>query len=145
MKRTKIVATIGLASEDKEILRKLIEAGMNVARLNFSHGTHEWHGNVIKRVRELSKEMGVPVGILADLQGPRIRTLVEAEVEIKTGEKISVSDVAKNKLIEKGFLLDVPNIVDDIEVGNEILVEDGIMKVVVREKNDGELLCSEHP
>jgi len=141
MKRTKIVATIGLASEDKEILRKLIEAGMNVARLNFSHGTHEWHGNVIKRVRELSKEMGVPVGILADLQGPRIRTLVEAEVEIKTGEKISVSDVAKNKLIEKGFLLDVPNIVDDIEVGNEILVEDGIMKVVVREKNDGELLC----
>ncbi len=141
MKKTKIVATIGLASENKETLKKLIEAGMNVARLNFSHGTHEWHGNVIKRIRELSKEMSTPVGILADLQGPRIRTVVQSEVEIKTGNNVMVSDIAKKDFIENGIVLDVANIIDDIEVGNEILIEDGIMKVVVREKNNDMLIC----
>jgi len=144
MKRTKIVATIGLASEDKEMIKKLVEVGMNVVRLNFSHGTHEWHGNVIKRVREVSKEMNVPIGILADLQGPRIRTVVENEIEIEKGEQVSVSDVFYNKSQTpnlKSFLLDVPNIIDDIETGNEILIEDGLIKVVVKEKNDGVLFC----
>lgn len=143
-KKTKIVATLGLVSDSKEVLKSLIENGMNVARLNFSHGSYEWHGNVIKLIRQLSAEMNVPVGILADLQGPRIRTLVDAPVEIVKGETILVSDVEKakeQKLESKGFLLDVPNIVDDIEIGNEILIEDGIMKVVVKEKNAGILSC----
>lgn len=143
-KKTKIVATLGLVSDSKEVLKSLIENGMNVARLNFSHGSYEWHGNVIKIIRELSDEMGVSVGILADLQGPRIRTLVETPVEIVKGESIVISDVEKvkvKKLESKGFLLDVPNIVDDIEVGNEILIEDGLMKVVVKEKNAGILSC----
>ncbi|EKE20295.1 MAG: hypothetical protein ACD_8C00022G0001 [uncultured bacterium] len=144
MKKTKIVATLGLVSDSKEVLKSLIENGMNVARLNFSHGSYEWHGNVIKIIRELSQEMGVSVGILADLQGPRIRTMVDQPVEIVKGETVAISDIekAKDKKLEiKGFLLDVPNIVDDIEIGNEILVEDGLMKIVVREKNAGVLLC----
>lgn len=146
-KRTKIVATLGLVSDSREVIREMIEAGMNVARLNFSHGSYEWHGNVIKIIRELSAEMKKPIGIMADLQGPRIRTAVQAEVEIKTGDKIAVSDIEKIKNTKyeiqdtKYFLLDVPNIVDDIEIGNEILIEDGLMKVVVREKNDGVLLA----
>jgi pyruvate kinase len=143
-KKTKIVATLGLVSDKKEILKSLIENGMNVARLNFSHGSHEWHGNVIRIIRELSAEMNVAVGILADLQGPRIRTLVEAPVEMLVGETILISDIesikAKSQKLEaKSLLLDVPNIVDDIEVGNEILIEDGLMKVVVFEKKDGVL------
>jgi pyruvate kinase len=146
MKKTKIVATLGLVSDSKEVLKSLIENGMNVARLNFSHGSHEWHGNVIKTIRELSKEMEVPVGILADLQGPRIRTVVDKPLEMIVGEKILVSDIetiklAGGELEGKSLLLDVPKIVDDIEVGNEILIEDGIMKVVVKEKNDGVLVC----
>lgn len=73
MKRTKIVATIGPASDTEEVLRQLIEAGVNVVRLNFSHGTHESHKNIINIVRQLSVSMKRPIGILADLQGPRIR------------------------------------------------------------------------
>lgn len=144
MKKTKIVATLGLVSDSKEVLKKMIENGMNVARLNFSHGSHEWHGNVIKIIRELSEEMGVSVGILADLQGPRIRTLVDAPIEMKNGATILVSDIesiknSSQEIGEDGFLLDVPKIVDDIEIGNEILIEDGLMKLLVEKKESGVL------
>lgn len=143
MKKTKIVATLGLVSDSKEVLKQMIENGMNVARLNFSHGSHEWHGNIIKTIRELSGEMGVSVGILGDLQGPRIRTLVDEPVEMKNGETILFSDVTYKENVAsaelKSIILDVPNIVDDIEIGNEILIEDGLMKVVVKEKENGVL------
>jgi len=156
-KRTKIVATLGLVSDTKETLRAMIENGMNVARLNFSHGDHEWHGKAIKTIRELSAEMNVSIGILGDLQGPRIRTSVEAPIEIKTGEFILISDVAKAPNFQfpisnfqtistdqisndKKLSLDAGDIVDDIEVGHEILIEDGLMKLVVREKNNGVML-----
>ena len=146
-KKTKIVATLGLVSDSKEVLKTLIENGMNVARLNFSHGSHEWHGGIIKTVRELSKEMNVSVGILADLQGPRIRTVVVEPVEMRKGEEILFGDVAyADKLAPshenpKAILLDVPRITDDIEVGNEILIEDGLMKVLVKEKKAGILIA----
>jgi pyruvate kinase len=73
MRRTKIVCTIGPASSSPEILRRLIQSGMNVARLNFSHGSHEQHGRVIASIRQIAGELGVPVAILQDLQGPKIR------------------------------------------------------------------------
>jgi pyruvate kinase len=158
MKKTKIVATLGLVSDKKGILENMIEAGMNVARLNFSHGSYEWHGEVIDIIRQISREKNISIGILADLQGPRIRTLVQDEVPIEVGELVLFSDDEKSPNFQfpisnfqtisndqisndKKILLDVKNIVDDIEVGNEILIEDGIMKVVVREKNEGVLLC----
>src|SRR6185369_14877212 len=147
-KKTKIVATLGLVSDSKEVLKQMIENGMNVARLNFSHGDHEWHGRAIKIIRELSLEMGVSIGILGDLQGPRIRTSVEEPVEMEKGETILISDVFYKEKLEskksesKNFLLDAPKIVDDIEIGHEILIEDGLMKLVVKEKNDG-ILVSE--
>ena len=157
-KRTKIVATLGLVSDKKEVIREMIEAGMNVARLNFSHGSYEWHGNVIKIIRELSEELKKPIGIMADLQGPRIRTVVQSDVNIQAGDYITVSDISYapnfqfpisnfqtifNDQIsnDKKFVLDVDEITNDIEVGNEILIEDGLMKVVVREKNEGVLLA----
>lgn len=159
LKRTKIVATIGPASKEKETLRKMIENGMNVIRLNFSHNEHSWHQEVIEDVRSLSKEMGLPVGIIADLQGPRIRTSVEGDVEIKTGENIIVSDISVDKnfqfpisnlayrkagfqknfnnQISKIIKLDYPGIIKDIEIGNVILIEDGLksVKVIEKEKN----------
>ena len=157
-KKTKIVATLGLVSDSKEVLKQMIENGMNVARLNFSHGSHEWHGNVIKIIRELSQELDIAVGILADLQGPRIRTVVVENVEMKPGEFVLVSDIfyapnfqfpisnfqsISNDQIsnDRKFSLDVEKIIDDVEVGNEILIEDGLMKIVVKEKNEGVLLC----
>ena len=95
-KRTKIVVTLGLVSDTKETLRQMIESGMNVARLNFSHGSYEWHGKIIDTIRELSAELDVSIGILADLQGPRIRTVVTDGVEMKKGEFILISDIAKS-------------------------------------------------
>ena len=72
--KTKIVATIGPSSNSKPVLKKLISSGINVARLNFSHGSHKEHGEVISRIRSLSRELAQPVAILLDLQGPKIRT-----------------------------------------------------------------------
>ena len=74
MKKTKIIATMGPASSDKEILRQLFFEGVNVCRLNFSHGSHEDHAKTIQTIRELNDETGLNVAILADLQGPKIRT-----------------------------------------------------------------------
>ena len=74
MRKTKIVCTIGPASESPEILEKLIEAGMNVARLNFSHGSHEEHAGRIHLIREVAQKLNKPVGILLDTKGPEIRT-----------------------------------------------------------------------
>ncbi|HEX7586148.1 MAG TPA: pyruvate kinase [Patescibacteria group bacterium] len=149
IKKTKIVATIGPASESREILKKLIESGVNVIRLNFSHGEHSWHGKIIDTVREVSADLGVPVGIMADLQGPRIRTLVDKDVELKKGEVIRISDSAafpnyqlpvtnyqKNTKdpISKLIFFDYPKIINDIEVGNEILIEDGLKRLKVTKK-----------
>ena len=136
-KKTKIVATIGPASDSKEVLRELIQAGLNVCRINFSHGTHETNGKVITMVRELSEELNIPVGIMVDLQGPRIRTLVDEDLEIKTGERVLIYDVAKKT--ENGKMkmigLDWPGIIVDIELGNAILIEDGLKRLVIVEKN----------
>lgn len=107
-KKTKIVATLGLVSDKKDTLRKMFDAGMNVGRLNFSHGSYEWHGNIIKALRELSEEVGQPIGILADLQGPRIRTVVESDVEIKTGDIVLVGDISeKSKLQITNYKLQI--------------------------------------
>lgn len=146
MKKTKIVATLGLVSDTKEVLREMIKNGMNVARLNFSHGDHQWHKKAIDTIRELSDEMGVPIGILGDLQGPRIRIMLQDPIEMISGEKILVSDSfykteLEGKESEKSFLLDTPKIVDDIEIGNEILIEDGLMKVRVLEKQGHIMIC----
>ena len=152
MKRTKIVATIGPATASKEKIRQLIEAGMNVARINFSHGDHTSNGLIISHIKQIRQEMGVPVGIMADLQGPRIRTVVGADVEIEKGKRVIVVDgLNSDQIINPRFLvakqiseselkkcqvigLDWKGITADIEMGNEILIEDGLMKVIVVEK-----------
>jgi len=153
-KKTKIVATIGPASDSKEKLKQMIEAGMNVARINFSHGTHASNGQSITNLQELRKELDVPVGIMADLQGPRIRILAENDVKIEKGEIIFVTDKIEDLNVKvqmsnvksnpsdkiKKIGLDVKGIINSIEIGNEILIEDGTMKIIVREKNNGVLL-----
>lgn len=138
MKQTKIVATIGPASESKEVLHKMVEAGMNVVRLNFSHGEYEWHKMVIDRVRELSYELNTPIAILADMQGPRIRTGVEKEIILKKGERVRVSDIGEKENLEAGDLptvfLDMAGIVENIASHHAILIEDGTMELGVVEK-----------
>ncbi len=137
-KHTKVVATIGPSSETVEILEQMIRAGLNVARFNFSHGEYEWHEKVMQNVRNTAKKVGVPVAIMADLQGPRVRTHMASELEIVAGETVRIFDVSlsDDEIAHlagdsKTITLDCPNLIQALSVGNEILIEDGIMRVHV--------------
>ncbi len=148
IKRTKIVATIGPASEDTDTLKHMIESGMNVARFNFSHGEHEWHKRVMKNVRKVSRKLNKPIAIVADLQGPRVRTLVKDSIKIKKGDVVRVFDVStisKEKSIneeeDKVVTLDCPGILKFLSVGSEILIEDGIIKIKVIDVVDTHILA----
>ncbi len=130
--RTKIVCTIGPASSSPAVLRALITAGMNVARINFSHGTHEQHAEVIKAVRVIAREVGRPVAILGDLQGPRIRIGdLPAPIMLLEGSDIVLAPEA---VAEAG---DVPvtygELATDVKVGDRILINDGLLDLVVLE------------
>lgn len=135
-KKTKIVATIGPSSNTKSVLKKLVEAGVNVARINFSHGDHKSNGKIIKIIKELRKELGVPVGIMADLQGPRIRVGNSKAFEISKGEIIFISD-KENFSKEKALVIDFPGIVASLKKGDRVLIQDGLMdlKVIGKNKN----------
>ncbi|NTW15472.1 MAG: pyruvate kinase [Candidatus Moranbacteria bacterium] len=141
MKNTKIVATIGPASESKDTLRELVRAGMNVVRLNFSHNEHAWHKAVIGRVRELSEELSTPIGILADLQGPRIRVGNETEIPVAAGQSVRISDTAHMEALadskEATIVLDVAGISDSLEAGHEVLIQDGTIRLVVTGRDGG--------
>ncbi len=132
MKKTRIVATVGPASDSKETMKKMIEAGANVFRLNFSHGTHESHQKIIDIARELQSEMKRPIGLLADLQGPRIRVGNAEPFEIKKGEIIYVSD--KKISDEKELIIDSDGVAEALRTGDRILIEDGLLKLEVTER-----------
>ena len=106
MKKTKIIATMGPASSSKEVLKQMFHEGVNVCRLNFSHGSHEVHEETIKTIRELNDETGLNVAILADLQGPKIRTgnMKDNAMELVPGETLTI--VTDEVLGEKSTLLE---------------------------------------
>ena len=137
MKKTKIVATIGPASSDKEILRKMFLEGLNVCRLNFSHGAHEIHQEVIKIIRELNEETGLNVAILADLQGPKIRTneMENNGVELIAGTRVII---VTEKIVGNAsrFSINYKNLPADVKPGEKILLDDGKLILEV-EKTDG--------
>ena len=137
-KSTKIVATIGPASESKEMLEKMVEAGMNVVRLNFSHGEHEWHAQIIERVRAISREKNQAIAILADMQGPRIRTELKVPINLQCDTIVTVSDIAHPES-QADVLLDMAGISDGILAGHMILIEDGTIELEVLER-DGVIL-----
>jgi pyruvate kinase len=90
--KTKIVATIGPATQEEDVLKRIIEAGVDVCRLNFSHGTHEAHQTVINRIRKINSELGTHVSILMDLQGPKLRIgKVDGEIHLTEGQLITVT------------------------------------------------------
>lgn len=131
-KKTKIVATIGPASNNKEMILKLAEAGANVFRLNFSHGKHEDHMKVINAINEINKEKGLNLCMLQDLQGPKIRIGEVAEgAELIPGEILTVSttkeDIGDNKLVGTTY----KGIVNDVKKGEIILIDDGKLQLEV--------------
>ncbi|MCB9026817.1 MAG: pyruvate kinase [Bdellovibrionaceae bacterium] len=141
-RRAKIVATIGPATSAKEHLRKAIEAGMNVARINFSHGHHEEHLKVIQSIRELSRELRAPVTILQDLQGPKIRVghFIEGFIELKEGEEVKISPnykMGERALIPSDFK-ELPKV---CQPGTKILLDDGLLELLVLNVVAQEVIC----
>lgn len=132
MRKTKIVCTIGPASESEEMLEKLILAGMNVARLNFSHGSHEEHSARITRIRNVAKRLNKIVGILLDTKGPEIRThkMENDAIELSTGQHIAVSttEVLGNADV---FSITYEKLIEDVNEGSIILLDDGLIELEV--------------
>ncbi|WP_409251609.1 pyruvate kinase [Bacillus sp. SCS-153A] len=142
MRKTKIVCTIGPASESVEKLTELIEAGMNVARLNFSHGDHEEHGARIQNIRTASEKTGKTVGILLDTKGPEIRTnnMENGSIELEKGSEVIVSMKEVLGTPEK-FSITYESLIDDVEEGSKILLDDGLigLEVISLDKGAGEI------
>lgn len=132
MRKTKIVCTIGPASESVEKLVQLINAGMNVARLNFSHGSHEEHAGRIKSIREASEITGKTVAILLDTKGPEIRTLdfESGQAELTTGNEVIITTEPVIGTAEK-FAVSYEGLIDDVHVGSRILIDDGLIGLEV--------------
>jgi len=131
-RHTKIVATIGPASQDKQVLRQLVRGGINVARLNFSHGSHEGHAQVIRRIREIAQDLKQPVTILQDLQGPKIRTgnLAKGSAELVVDQPftLTLDDVPGD---ERTVSVDLPDIPRGLKPGGRILLDDGNLELAV--------------
>ncbi|QXE00687.1 pyruvate kinase [Terribacillus sp. DMT04] len=132
MRKTKIVCTIGPASESVETLVQLIESGMNVARLNFSHGDYEEHGARIKNIREAARRAGRTVGLLLDTKGPEIRTgiLQDGEANIEKGDEIFVS-MNEMEGTKERFSVTYPGLINDVHVGSKFLLDDGLIELEV--------------
>ena len=131
-RRAKIVATIGPATQDPENIAKAIRAGMNVARLNFSHGTHEDHLKVIHAVREKSKELNAPVTILQDLQGPKVRVGLFEKGSINLGPNQVVTVTIEEVLGKEGLIpSDFKELCKAAKPGNKILIDDGLIELEV--------------
>jgi len=136
MRKTKIVCTIGPASESPEVLEKLIEAGMNVARLNFSHGSHEEHEVRINLIREVAQKLGKPVGILLDTKGPEIRThnMKNGELHLAAGQVIDIS-MTEVEGTETSFSVTYEHLIEDVEQNAIILLDDGLIQLRVLAKD----------
>ena len=129
--RTKIVCTLGPATRTREMIRALMQAGMNVARINFSHGTHAQHAETVRLVRELAQELGLPIALLGDLQGPRIRIGVLPEKRtLLVGQPV----VLVPEGMEQGDEIPVTYeaLADDVHPGDRILINDGLIELVTQ-------------
>ena len=140
-KKTKIVCTIGPVSENKETLTKLVKEGMNIARLNFSHGSYEEHGERINLIREVSQETKKPIGILLDTKGPEIRLgdFENGGVDFAEGDEVTIvkEEVLGN---HDRFTLRCPEVFNDVKKGDYILMDDGKMRVDITDVEPGSVI-----
>ena len=143
LRKTKIICTLGPASESEEVIRELMLAGMNVARLNFSHGTHEEQRGKLERVKKVREELGLPVALLLDTKGPEIRTgeFEKGKVELKKGQTfvLTTEDVMGN---EGMVSITYKNLVKDVKEGDSILIDDGLIGLKVTKLTEKEIICN---
>lgn len=142
--KTKIVATIGPASSSYDTLKKMAEAGMNVARINFSHGSHDDHKQVIENIRKLNKDTDARIGILADLQGPKIRTgVVENEpMELHDGDVLTLT--TKETICKDGTVyIKYDRFAVDVKPNEQVLIDDGKIVLRIMETNSDDIVKAE--
>ena len=142
MRKTKIIATLGPASNSPEMVKKLMETGMNAVRINFSHGSHESHAETIETVKKVREELGLPVPLVLDTKGPEIRTklLKEEPVKLEKGNKFTLTtddiegDATKVSVTYENFA-------KDLSVGSTVLIDDGLIELKVLEINGNDVVC----
>jgi pyruvate kinase len=141
--RTKIVATIGPASSSREVLKEMVQAGMHVARLNFSHGSYEDHARSLELLRSVEKEMDSPITLLQDLQGPKIRVgqLPEGSIQLAEGETVSL--VPEDEFTGQiGTIpIDYTHLAQDARLGEQVLLDDGLFELKVQDVRETEVRC----
>ncbi|MBL4583134.1 MAG: pyruvate kinase [Pseudomonadales bacterium] len=141
MRKTKIICTIGPATDSYNMLEKMYHSGMNVVRLNMSHGDHKSHAKVIKAIKTLNQKVEFPVPVLLDTQGPEIRTgQLENSLDLKTGDVISVT-VSPDNVEERSIHIDYADLVDSVTVGDRITVDNGLINLEVLDKSAKDMQC----
>ncbi len=142
MRKAKIICTLGPASDSKEVIEGLVQAGMNVARLNFSHGTHEEHRQRVQRIRAVSKKLGVPVAILQDVQGPKVRLgrFEGGQLMVTAGDTVTVTTRA---VMGQGRVIPTPvrTLPRDVAKGHEVLLDDGRVRLRVLKVSGQDVKC----
>ena len=133
MHRTKIVATIGPASSSPEIIREMVRQGMNVARLNFSHGSYQDHSRMVALLRSVSQELNTPITILQDLQGPKIRVgmLPDEGIELQVGNKLTLVPQSEAEPTTDTVAIDYPYLAQEAQSGEQILIDDGLLQLEI--------------
>ena len=142
MRKTKIICTLGPATEKTATVRGLIARGADVFRLNMSHAPREWVREIVPRIRKLATELGRPTGILLDTQGPAIRTgPVKTPLELKKGDVLEFTVGHAKKTQKKSVEVNYDKFADDVNAGDTVLVDNGLIKLVVTEKKKNRVLC----
>ena len=142
MRKTKIICTIGPATESFDMLEKLAKAGMNVARLNMSHGDHASHAAVIKAIQTLNKKLSHPIAILLDTQGPEIRTGDRAEdLHLKAGDQISIVARGSGDVEASSIQVNYEDLVNDMDIGDILTVDNGLINLQVLSKEHRTMQC----
>ena len=143
MRKTKIICTIGPASESEEMLRELIRAGMNIARFNFSHGTHEEHEAKFQRLRKLRISMNLPIGTLMDTKGPeiRLRNFRGGKAELKRGQTFTLT-TEQIEGDEHRAAISYPDLPSDVQPGGHILIDDGLIGLEIQKVEGTEIVCT---
>ncbi len=140
---TKIVATIGPASQSEAVIRQLIQAGMSVARLNFSHGSYDDHAAMIARIRQISQELDTPITLLQDLQGPKIRVgeLPQGEVILNAGKTVTLTPNLETSDASDVIPIDYPHLAEEARPGAQVLLDDGLLELEVEAINHSQVEC----
>lgn len=143
MRKTKIICTLGPAVDSEDMVRALIEGGMDGARLNFSHGSHDEHRTRIERVRKVAAEMGRSIPIILDTKGPEIRTreFKDGAAVLKEGTEFTLSADRDRIGDETGVSITYPYLAEDVEVGTAILIDDGLCSLTVKAIDGGDVIC----